>query len=299
MQLCWSSGRYYFGISGWQPLPDYGAVTTPSVGVLQYNGSASAIPIMPDFLNVNDTTNLGYPFFAKLRALNASHLAKKVDRELEFTTAVANIVCIPSENCTSTNGTKIGSTMNNVTFDTPTNSSILQSYYYHTKGVYTTDFPPVPPAVVNFTSATPVSSYSVTAYRGAKTLKLKYNQTVQLILQDLNVYLLDYHPFHLHGHNFYVVGTGFGNYNSTSDPKNFNLVDPPSRNTVGVPAGGWVVIRFTANNPGKLFSSSFHFNPDKANLDLNSVLAPQTPKFHRSSTLIVGSRLFCHTILQH
>jgi laccase len=27
-------------------------------------------------------------------------------------------------------------------------------------------------------------------------------------------------------------------------------VDPVERNTVGVPAGGWVAIRFLADNPG-------------------------------------------------
>ncbi|KAK8702416.1 hypothetical protein V6N13_020771 [Hibiscus sabdariffa] len=34
---------------------------------------------------------------------------------------------------------------------------------------------------------------------------------------------------------------------------NFNLVDPPYMNTIGVPAGGWAVIRFVADNPGVWF----------------------------------------------
>ncbi|KAI3514122.1 hypothetical protein L1887_12441 [Cichorium endivia] len=33
----------------------------------------------------------------------------------------------------------------------------------------------------------------------------------------------------------------------------FNLVDPLERNTVGVPSGGWVAIRFRADNPGVWF----------------------------------------------
>ncbi|KDP27046.1 hypothetical protein JCGZ_20981 [Jatropha curcas] len=36
-------------------------------------------------------------------------------------------------------------------------------------------------------------------------------------------------------------------------PANFNLVDPVERNTVGVPSGGWVAIRFLADNPGIWF----------------------------------------------
>ena len=34
------------------------------------------------------------------------------------------------------------------------------------------------------------------------------------------------------------------------DPSKFNLVDPNERNTMGVPSGGWVAIRFQADNPG-------------------------------------------------
>uniref|UniRef100_A0A8I6XR27 Plastocyanin-like domain-containing protein n=1 Tax=Hordeum vulgare subsp. vulgare TaxID=112509 RepID=A0A8I6XR27_HORVV len=37
---------------------------------------------------------------------------------------------------------------------------------------------------------------------------------------------------------------------AVNDPAKFNLVDPVERNTVGVPAGGWVAIRFLADNPG-------------------------------------------------
>nr|CAD1828676.1 unnamed protein product [Ananas comosus var. bracteatus] len=48
----------------------------------------------------------------------------------------------------------------------------------------------------------------------------------------------------------FYVGQGFGNYDPVNDPARFNLVDPVERNTVGVPDGGWVAIRFFADNPG-------------------------------------------------
>ncbi|XP_020240227.1 laccase-17 [Cajanus cajan] len=51
----------------------------------------------------------------------------------------------------------------------------------------------------------------------------------------------------------FVVGQGFGNFDPNKDPANFNLVDPVERNTVGVPSGGWVAIRFLADNPGVWF----------------------------------------------
>ncbi|MED6164969.1 Laccase-15 [Stylosanthes scabra] len=58
---------------------------------------------------------------------------------------------------------------------------------------------------------------------------------------------------HLHGHSFYVVGWGFGNYNEEKDPLKYNLVDPPYQNTLAVPKNGWVAIRFHTKNPGVWF----------------------------------------------
>ena len=70
------------------------------------------------------------------------------------------------------------------------------------------------------------------------------------MLQDTSIVTTEDHPMHLHGYHFYVVGSGFGNFNSATDPARFNLVDPPLRNTIGTPPGGWVAIRFVADNPG-------------------------------------------------
>ncbi|CAI9762014.1 unnamed protein product [Fraxinus pennsylvanica] len=67
------------------------------------------------------------------------------------------------------------------------------------------------------------------------------------------------HPLHLHGFNFFVVGQGFGNYNPNQDRANFNLVDPVERNTIGVPSGGWVAIRFLADNPGANYKTLVTF----------------------------------------
>jgi laccase len=68
-----------------------------------------------------------------------------------------------------------------------------------------------------------------------------------------NLLSVESHPFHLHGYNFFVVGRGLGNFDPAKDPAKYNLVDPPERNTVGVPAGGWTAIRFRADNPGVWF----------------------------------------------
>jgi FtsP/CotA-like multicopper oxidase with cupredoxin domain len=51
------------------------------------------------------------------------------------------------------------------------------------------------------------------------------------------------HPFHLHGHYFYVLGA----------PDHLNLLNPPRKDTVNVPAGRQVVLLWKANNPGRWF----------------------------------------------
>ncbi len=51
------------------------------------------------------------------------------------------------------------------------------------------------------------------------------------------------HPFHLHGHYFYVLGK----------PDHLNLVDPPRKDTVNVPARSRLVLLWQANNPGHWF----------------------------------------------
>ncbi|WMV52270.1 hypothetical protein MTR67_045655 [Solanum verrucosum] len=77
--------------------------------------------------------------------------------------------------------------------------------------------------------------------------------SVELIMQDTSILGVESHPLHLHGFNIFVVGQGFGNFDSNKDPAKFNLVDPVERNTIGVQSGGWVAIRFLANNPGVWF----------------------------------------------
>ncbi|KAF9601097.1 hypothetical protein IFM89_016284 [Coptis chinensis] len=81
-------------------------------------------------------------------------------------------------------------------------------------------------------------------------LRLKFGTTVQLVLQDTNIFVTENHPIHLHGYSFFILAEGFGNFNHGTDPAKFNFVDPPHRNTVGVPVGGWAIIRFVADNPG-------------------------------------------------
>ncbi|OVA18060.1 Multicopper oxidase [Macleaya cordata] len=89
---------------------------------------------------------------------------------------------------------------------------------------------------------------------GTRLSRVAFNSTIELVLQDTNLLTVESHPFHLHGYNFFIVGSGVGNFDPAKDPAKFNLVDPPERNTVGVPTGGWTAIRLIrADNPGVWF----------------------------------------------
>jgi FtsP/CotA-like multicopper oxidase with cupredoxin domain len=55
------------------------------------------------------------------------------------------------------------------------------------------------------------------------------------------------HPIHLHGHDFYVLGQGSGIYTG-QEP--VNTVNPPRRDVATLPAAGWLLLAWKADNPG-------------------------------------------------
>ena len=122
------------------------------------------------------------------------------------------------------------------------------------------------------------------------SIELTANKVYQFVLTNLGNGRGWSHPIHLHGHYFFVMKMGFGEYNkdtgkflsSTNDieclgSKNYcnsaqwadgnwtsglNLEYPPEKDTIIVPTGGYVIIRFKANNPGAWF---FHCHIDVHN----------------------------------
>ncbi|KAK2440787.1 laccase-4 [Trifolium repens] len=170
--------------------------------------------------------------------------ATYIDHKLLFTVSLGINPCP-----TCVNNSRVVADFNNVTFVMP-KTALLQAHFFKIKGVYSDDFPGNPPVVYNFTG-TQLTNFGTT--KGTRLYRLAYNSTVELVLQDTGMITPENHPIHLHGFNFFVVGSGKGNFDSKKDAKKFNLVDPVERNTVGVPAGGWTAIRFRADNPGVWF----------------------------------------------
>ncbi|GFP98116.1 l-ascorbate oxidase [Phtheirospermum japonicum] len=94
---------------------------------------------------------------------------------------------------------------------------------------------------------------NVNATTSNAAYRLKFNTTVDIILQNANTMNRnnsETHPWHLHGHDFWVVGYGVGKFDIVNDPKTYNLVNPIMKNTVAVHPYGWTALRFRADNPG-------------------------------------------------
>ncbi|CAB4320498.1 unnamed protein product [Prunus armeniaca] len=218
-----------------------------ATGILQYKGIPNTVQqVLPQLPALNNTA-FALSFNSKLRSLNTAQFPAsvplKVDRHLFYTIALGINQCT-----TCLNGTQLTASLNNITFVMP-QIGLLQAHYFNTKGVFTTDFPDCPPTPFNYTGASLTANLGTKL--GTRLSKLAFNSTVELVLQDTNLLTVESHPFHLHGYNFFVVRTGVGNFNPKKDTAKYNLVDPPERNTIGVPTGGWVAIRFRADNPGK------------------------------------------------
>lgn len=96
---------------------------------------------------------------------------------------------------------------------------------------------------------------------GAMTnvIPLEHMQNIQL---DVHNWDAGFHPFHLHGHTFQVV---YKSFDVTSNDTEINpqFVDgqenPARRDTITIPPGGMVSLRFRADNPGAWF---FHCHID-------------------------------------
>lgn len=233
---------------------------TTMAGFLEYVQSSGNITLpknltlsLPTLPAINATSVVAN-FSQKFRHLNSrqypAQVPQTVQKRFFFTVGLGNSPCSKNQTCQGPNGTKFAASVNNVSFALPS-TALLQSYFFKkSNGVFTTDFPATPLRPFNYTGTPPNKTF---VSNGTKVVVLPFNTSVELVMQGTSILGAESHPLHLHGFNFYVVGQGFGNFNPSTDPAKFNLVDPVERNTVGVPAAGWVAIRFLADNPGVWF----------------------------------------------
>ena len=109
------------------------------------------------------------------------------------------------------------------------------------------------------------------------------DETVELVLMNYfpntPINETEAHPIHLHGHHYWIIEVGYGTCNATSGrceirdincgvpsgcnknvrwsdekpPLDVSSINRPRKDTVLVPPGGYVVIRFKRDNPGWWF----------------------------------------------
>lgn len=96
-------------------------------------------------------------------------------------------------------------------------------------------------------NGTTSSSTSWTADQHALVLP-SANEWVYMYIQTTSAQA---HPIHLHGHDFWVLASGWGNY--TTVDLQLNVTNAPRRDVAMVPGNGYLVIAFYTDNPGVSF----------------------------------------------
>ncbi|KAL9428903.1 hypothetical protein AB3S75_030824 [Citrus x aurantiifolia] len=252
-------GSYYMAARAYAaPPPTIVAFdNTTTRGIVVYDGASTANPIMPALPAYNDTPT-AYTFYSNITGLSGGPqwvpCPRRVDERMFVTVGLGLEQCPANATCQGPGSQRLSASMNNHSFQAPTSLSILQAYFFNVGGVYEPNFPNQPPVKFDYTNTNVSNDMSLLFPPKTTSVKmLKFNSTVEMVLQNTALVAVESHPMHLHGYDFYVLAQGFGNYNASRDSKNFNFVNPQRRNTIAVPIGGWAVIRFRANNPGVWF----------------------------------------------
>ncbi|XP_035832490.1 laccase-1 isoform X1 [Helianthus annuus] len=235
-----------------------------TIGFLKYKGSKAEHMVLPKPSNLVLPRHLprmedhayATKFVSKLRSLGTTRypckVPKKIDKRVVITISLNLQDCPANETCKGFNEKRYAASMNNQSFVRPMTSILEWHYKNYSSMQYSHDFPLQPPHVFDYTGVDPLT-HNLNPNFGTKLFAVEYGTRLEIVLQDTSFLNLENHPIHIHGHNFFVVGRGFGNFNAEKDTTQYNLVDPPERNTVGVPMGGWAAIRINADNPGVWF----------------------------------------------
>ncbi|CAA6655073.1 unnamed protein product [Spirodela intermedia] len=247
-------GSYYMAALPYVSTEGVEFDATIATGVVKYESTLPSLkPVMPALPFFNETAT-AYRFYSSLTGLRrrgSPAVPLTVDEKMFIAFGLGLIQCPDAAPCNGALGERLAGSMNNISFQLPSEMSLLEASYHGVKGVYTPDFPNRPPR--EFDYANPDFTYDfglVQTAWGTRVKRVKYNATVEVVLQKTSLLALQSHPIHLHGFDFFVLAQGFGTYNATAAEKKFNLVNPQVRNTISVPTGGWAVIRFVADNPG-------------------------------------------------
>jgi laccase len=117
--------------------------------------------------------------------------------------------------------------------------------------------PSEPPFVWDYTQnvTSPEGPGAPVGSREQVVIALEEGDIVEIVLQNARALngVAEFHPWHAHGHSFWVVGSGEGSFDPATHPATYNLVNPVLRDTLNVWPLQWTAIRLVANNPGVWF----------------------------------------------
>jgi len=235
--------------------------------VLSYDNSPEELPPsdeLPEHPAWNDTEELDN-FFRSLKTLNASTLdeyraLEASDEDINRYVITLTQAVIPARIQTEFGENRYWA-MNNISFAYPENgvpligTAVKQSLElgWPLAGPLdgTIDLPKRNPISWNV-SESMIPFPGKTTTQGTSVIRLEVNETAEFVIE--NSLGLDNasepHPWHFHGHSFWVVGRGQGGFNEIEDVPNYNLDNPILRDTVIQQGNEWVALRFVANNPG-------------------------------------------------
>ncbi|CAM0950175.1 unnamed protein product [Alopecurus aequalis] len=215
-------GRYYMAASPYDSAIPAGPpfTRTAATGVLEYVGAPNTTspPALPPLPELRDT-DTAHKFLSNLAALvlpGKPTVPLAVDTRMFVTIGLGVADCLPEQTLCNRSTTVFAASMNNADYTSDASDNATLQY----------------------------------TRKSTRVKTLKYNKTVEMVLQDTRLIAKESHPMHLHGFNFFVLAQSFGNYDETTAVPQFNLVNPQERNTIAVPTVGWAVIRFVADNPG-------------------------------------------------
>ncbi|XP_023543283.1 L-ascorbate oxidase-like isoform X2 [Cucurbita pepo subsp. pepo] len=140
--------------------------------------------------------------------------------------------------------------LNNVSFNMP-HTPYLIALKHNLLHTFSQAKPPTGYDFKNYDIFNPAPNQEAT--ESDAIFRLDFKSTVDIILQNANMMSpssSDTHPWHLHGHDFWVLGYGEGKFDIYRDPSKYNLENPIMKNTVALHPYGWTALRFVADNPG-------------------------------------------------
>lgn len=120
------------------------------------------------------------------------------------------------------------------------------------------------PTVFDYTKTFEQNNITGNVKHGTHVIKVKKDEVIDFVFQNTVIIrgLKVAHPWHLHLHNFWVLGYGdqTGAGWKPADEQSYDLKRPVSRNNFNLFTDSWTAIRVKFNNPGVAFMHC-HINP--------------------------------------